>query len=68
MPPSPTDPRTPGPYRAPVGLRPAPRERAPGWAVFLIDALLVLFIGVTVLTVERWGGLVDTAARRFVGF
>lgn len=35
---------------------------------YLIDAVMLLVIALTVLTIGQWSSLVEQAARRFMGF
>ncbi len=57
-----------GPYRSPGQKTVAVGSTMPVRGALVADACLVLVIALTVVTVGRWGALIDVAARRFMGF
>jgi len=56
-----------GPYRSP-GQAPDELGAVTPSMSYFIDAMMVLVIALTVLTIGQWSSLVEQAARRFMGF
>lgn len=56
-----------GPYRSP-GQAPEELGGVTPSMSYFIDAMMVLVIALTVLTIGQWSSLVEQAARRFMGF